>query len=103
MEEDVQHDTATQLFGVSTTGSRGAVPSRLANVDKLTNFALAHKQGADQPGLSRSLIFVVYLATGEGFAVRHKFVGVSKSCRQALGLATLLTKWRLGVQNQTSV
>ena len=47
MEEDVQHDKATQLFGIPPTGTRGAASSQLANVNKLTNFALAHKQGAD--------------------------------------------------------
>lgn len=48
MEKDEQHDKATWPFGILSTGTRGAVPSQLANVHKLTDFASAHKQGADQ-------------------------------------------------------
>ena len=46
MEEALQHDQATQLFGLSSTGTRGAVSSQLANVNKLTNLTLAPLQGA---------------------------------------------------------
>jgi len=48
MEEDVQHDKVTQLFGILSTRTRGAVSSQLANVNKLTNLTLAPLQGAGQ-------------------------------------------------------
>ena len=48
MEEALQHDQATQLFGISATRTRGAVSSQLANVNKLTNLTLAPLQGAGQ-------------------------------------------------------
>jgi hypothetical protein len=43
--ELVKGEIFDAILGISSTGANGTVSSRLANVDKLTDFALAHGQG----------------------------------------------------------